>query len=416
MIDYSLWEVIKNGNKVLTKIVGTVEQTYEPTSVEETMDMKNKIKARGTLLMALPNKDQLKFHSYQDAKLLMKAIEKRLQKLISQLEIQGEVIEQEDINLKLLRSLPSKWKSHALISRNKAEIETIIQKWSVSIVIKIDTLQENVELQRLKKTEEESVSYQVEEEHPTNYALMALTSSRSSSSLDFERIIRMLSLDQIRDIMQFKNQKNVKSKSDKRYHAVPPPYTGNYLPPKLDLMFIDEQVESEYVDVVSNLSSSAVKTIESKVKSVDVKNKGVYNTIETKHVKKNNFSPPIIEDWNSDDESDWEDILKLKELMELSTKLSDRVLDLNKIKTAQAKEIADFKKRVKKLERKRRSRTPGMNLFRIGSSRRRSLGEEDAPKQGRNLKQRSIFEESDFDVQAMMDADYELAARLRAEE
>ncbi|GKE21554.1 hypothetical protein Tco_1433066, partial [Tanacetum coccineum] len=111
--------------------------------------------------MALLNKDQLKFHSYQDAKLLMKAIDKRyggnkeskkvqrtllklqyenfsalslesinqtfdrLQKLISQLEIQGEVISQEDMNLKLLRSLPSKWKTHALIWRNKVEIETI---------------------------------------------------------------------------------------------------------------------------------------------------------------------------------------------------------------------------------------------------------------------------------------------------
>nr|GEW43944.1 hypothetical protein [Tanacetum cinerariifolium] len=74
--DYSLWEVIKNGNKVLKKTVRKVEQIYEPTSVEEKLDMKNEIKARGTLLMALPNKDQLKLHSYQDAKLLMEAIEK----------------------------------------------------------------------------------------------------------------------------------------------------------------------------------------------------------------------------------------------------------------------------------------------------------------------------------------------------
>ncbi|GKB03898.1 hypothetical protein Tco_0832041, partial [Tanacetum coccineum] len=116
---------------------------YEPTTAEEKQDRRNEIKARGTLLMALPNKDQLKFHSYKDAKLLMEAIEKRyegneeskkvqrtllkqqyenfagqssetmdqtfdrLQKLISQLEIQGEVILQEDMNLKLLRSLPS---------------------------------------------------------------------------------------------------------------------------------------------------------------------------------------------------------------------------------------------------------------------------------------------------------------------
>nr|GFD24839.1 hypothetical protein [Tanacetum cinerariifolium] len=39
----------------------------------------------------------------------------RLQKLISQMEIQGEVIEQEDMNLKLLRSLLSKWMTYALI-------------------------------------------------------------------------------------------------------------------------------------------------------------------------------------------------------------------------------------------------------------------------------------------------------------
>nr|GEY78612.1 hypothetical protein [Tanacetum cinerariifolium] len=63
------------------------------------------------------------------------------------------------------------------------------------------------------------------------------------------------------------------------------------------------------------------------------------------------------------------------------------VLDLEKTKTAQAKEIVDLKKRVKKLERKRRSRTLRMNIFKIGTSRRRSLGEDDASKQGRNLKQ-----------------------------
>ncbi|GKA71925.1 hypothetical protein Tco_0778141, partial [Tanacetum coccineum] len=63
------------------------------------------------------------------------------------------------------------------------------------------------------------------------------------------------------------------------------------------------------------------------------------------------------------------------------TKLSDRVLDLETTKTAQVKEITNLKKRVKKLERKRKSRIPGMNLFNIGTSRRRSLGEEDASKQ-----------------------------------
>ncbi|GKE79205.1 hypothetical protein Tco_1545325 [Tanacetum coccineum] len=49
-----------------------------------------------------------------------------------------------------------------------------------------------------------------------------------------------------------------------------------------------------------------------------------------------------------------EDRLKLKELLDLYTKLSDRVLNLETAKTAQAKEIACLKKRVKKLERKRK--------------------------------------------------------------
>nr|GEY99926.1 hypothetical protein [Tanacetum cinerariifolium] len=71
-------------------------------------------------------------------------------------------------------------------------------------------------------------------------------------------------------------------------------------------MFVEKQVKSDSVDVVSTISSRVVKTIESKVESVDVKNKGVCSTIETKHVKKTSFSPPIIEDWIFDDESEVE--------------------------------------------------------------------------------------------------------------
>nr|GEV85028.1 hypothetical protein [Tanacetum cinerariifolium] len=46
--------------------------------------------------------------------------------------------------------------------------------------------------------------------------------------------------------------------------------------------------------------------------SVDVKNKGVYSIVETKPVKKNNFSPSIIKDWNFNDESEVECEPKVK--------------------------------------------------------------------------------------------------------
>ncbi|GJV93696.1 hypothetical protein Tco_1541509 [Tanacetum coccineum] len=49
----------------------------------------------------------------------------RFQKLISQLEIHGEFISQEDANLKLLRSLPSDWNNIVLIMRNKSDLDTM---------------------------------------------------------------------------------------------------------------------------------------------------------------------------------------------------------------------------------------------------------------------------------------------------
>ncbi|GJX50510.1 putative reverse transcriptase, RNA-dependent DNA polymerase [Tanacetum coccineum] len=84
-----------------------------------------------------------------------------------------------------------------------------------------------------------------------------------------------------------------------------------------------------------------------------------------------------------------EDIMKLQELMDLSTKLSDKVLNLENVKNAQDLEIQKLKKRVKKLESKKKSRTPQLKrrLFkvRIESSAEKSLGDqEDASKQGRN--------------------------------
>ncbi|GJY55680.1 hypothetical protein Tco_0454795, partial [Tanacetum coccineum] len=571
-------EVIKNGNKVLKKTVGETKQVYESTTVEEKQDMRNEMKARGTLLMALPNKDQLKFHSYKDAKLLMKAIEKRLQKLITQLEIQGEVITQEDMNLKLLRSLPSEWKTHALIWRNKQEIETIslddlynnlkIYKpkilgssstsqnpqnvafvssnntnsnsnineannttYGVSTAhtqsnpITGDNLSDAVisaflasqpnfpqmsledleqiypddleemdlqwemamltirarrfikrtsrQLDGSKKSGKENSkrtvtvesptenalvaqdriggydwSYQAEEEHPINFALMAHTSSGSSSSSDsevdscskscvkayaslkeqydslssdykksqfnlvsykaglesvearlahykkneavYEESINVLNLEvKLRDnalvenkkklekaekerdelkltlekfqnsskslnnllesqvVDKFKtglgynaasstaaspavesfvnssemleNQEYNKSKSDNGYHAVPPPFTGNFIPRKPDLTFMDEIVESENLDVTTVVTPSNVKAVESNHESAGVKSNG--DAVEPKTVRKNSFRPLVIEDWNSDVKSEVEIIPKDKTISSNTEKI-----------------------------------------------------------------------------------------------
>nr|GEW03196.1 hypothetical protein [Tanacetum cinerariifolium] len=84
------------------------------------------------------------------------------------------------------------------------------------------------------------------------------------------------------------------------------------------------------------------------------------------------------------------DNLKLNELMKLCTKLQQRVLDLETKKTTQALEINSLKRRVKKLERRKRLRTHGLKrLYKVGlsarveSSKDEGMGEKDASKHRR---------------------------------
>nr|GEX69603.1 hypothetical protein [Tanacetum cinerariifolium]GFA02317.1 hypothetical protein [Tanacetum cinerariifolium] len=99
MTDYSLWKVILNGDShVSTRVVEGVVQPVGHTSTEQKLARRNELKARDH-------------------------IHDRLQKFVSQLDIHGVSLSQEDVNLKFLRSLPSEWKTHTLTWRNKADLE-----------------------------------------------------------------------------------------------------------------------------------------------------------------------------------------------------------------------------------------------------------------------------------------------------
>ncbi|GKE92580.1 hypothetical protein Tco_1573675, partial [Tanacetum coccineum] len=88
-----------------------------------------------------------------------------------------------------------------------------------------------------------------------------------------------------------------------------------------------------------------------------------------------------------------EDRMKLEELIKLCTNLQQRVIDIETTKTTQRRNIASLKRRVKKLEKKNKSRTHKLKrLYKVGLSRRvessneASLGDqEDASKQGRKI-------------------------------
>nr|GFC11546.1 hypothetical protein [Tanacetum cinerariifolium] len=122
-------------------------------------------------------------------------------------------------------------------------------------------------------------SFQAEEE-PTNYALMKFSSSSSSSNNE--------------DYLSFGSDKSFPPssiydmyKSGNGYHAVPPPYTGTFIPPKPDLVF-----------------NSAPNDVETDHNAFTVKLSPTKPDQDLSHTHRP--SAPIIEDWVSDSEDESE--------------------------------------------------------------------------------------------------------------
>nr|GEV39796.1 hypothetical protein [Tanacetum cinerariifolium] len=95
-VNDTLWEIIENGNApIVIKTVDGKETVIPPTSVEEKVQRRVELKARSTLLMALPNEHQLKFNSYKDAKTLMQAIKNRFGGNIATKKTQKNLLKQQ---------------------------------------------------------------------------------------------------------------------------------------------------------------------------------------------------------------------------------------------------------------------------------------------------------------------------------
>nr|GEY24958.1 ribonuclease H-like domain-containing protein [Tanacetum cinerariifolium] len=239
-----------------------------------------------------------------------------LQNLVSQLEIHRVSLSQEDVNLKFLRSLPSEWKTHTLIWRNKADLEeqslddlfnslkiykaevkqssstgTVSQNLafvstshtdsstgSVSAAIDVDDIEKmdlRWQMAMLTMRARRAIllgsvgsydwSYQAEEE-PVNFALMAFSSNSSSDNEPPSNLY---------DRFQ----------PSGRYHAVPPLYTGTFMPLKPDLLFHTAPTAVETDHLTFNVQLSPTKPEQ-----------------DLSHTTRP--SAPIIEEWVSDSEEE----------------------------------------------------------------------------------------------------------------
>nr|GEU80065.1 putative ribonuclease H-like domain-containing protein [Tanacetum cinerariifolium] len=272
----------------------------------EQLARKNELKARGTLLMALPDKHYLKFNIHKDAKTLMEAIEKRfgrnkgtkkvqktilkqqyenftgsssesldqihdrLQKLISQLEILGESLSQEDINLKFLRSLPTKWRTHTIIWRNKTDLE---EQSLDDLFNSLKIYEAEVKSSSSASTSTQYIAFVSSQNTDSTNEPVSVVAIISAASAKIP-VSALPNVDTLSNaaamtgaFRQKKNQPTMLSwllppqvlpvlimssesdvsmpaspvydryQSGEGYHVVPPPYTGTFMPPKPDLFF-----------------------------------------------------------------------------------------------------------------------------------------------------------------------------------
>ncbi|GJT87114.1 ribonuclease H-like domain-containing protein [Tanacetum coccineum] len=122
--EYDLWII-----PVASTSAGA-EGPIPPKTTEQKLARKNELKAKSTLMLAIPDEHLLKFHACKDAKSLWEAIKNRFGGNKESKKMQKTILKQnyenfEDANLKLLRSLPSAWNNIALIMRNKSDLDTL---------------------------------------------------------------------------------------------------------------------------------------------------------------------------------------------------------------------------------------------------------------------------------------------------
>nr|GEZ00746.1 hypothetical protein [Tanacetum cinerariifolium] len=169
---YALWEVIEFGDSYEapkddaatgSSSEGSAKKKGRTVAVttEDMQKRRNDVKARTTLLLALPDEHQLRFSKYKTAQELWAAILKtfggneatrktkknllkqqygnfkvegketleqtfnRLQAIVSHLEFMDMEIEQDDMNQKLLTNLAPEWLMHTIVWRNRSDLHTM---------------------------------------------------------------------------------------------------------------------------------------------------------------------------------------------------------------------------------------------------------------------------------------------------
>ncbi|GJT60537.1 retrovirus-related pol polyprotein from transposon TNT 1-94 [Tanacetum coccineum] len=230
MTDYALWEVIVNGDSPPPKrTIDGVEQTYPPTTPDEKLARKNELKARAIEKRFGGNKE-----SKKTQKTLLKATAKEGPTnfaLMAYTSLGAYKAGLESVEARL-----------DVYKKNEVVFEEDIK------ILKLDIMLRDNALTKLRKKSEKA-------EKERDDLKLTLKKFKTSSK-NLSKLLEIQVSDkfkagvgydsQVIDSQVFDSQVNDKYKTCEGYHAVPPPYTGNFMPPKPNLVLADEE---EYLEL-----------------------------------------------------------------------------------------------------------------------------------------------------------------------
>ncbi|GKB02277.1 hypothetical protein Tco_0830366, partial [Tanacetum coccineum] len=299
MIDYSLLRVIENGNAPpLTKVVKGVETIIAPTTAEE----KTQRRSNGAVNTA----HDATTASTQATVVNSTTIDNLSDAVICAFFASGMAM----LSMRARRFMKN--------TRRKFSVNVIKQKKSITLLhgysstssnsevsndsncsssclenVKILKEQNEQLLKDLRTSKLNAIAYKIGLES-VEARLLVYKKNEYVYEEDIKVLKRKIHLREVaiidlkRKLELAQKQKDEIQLISLGYNAVPPPYTGNFMPPKPDLSFSGlEEFTSEPIVIKPVVENSEAKASEAKPKAV----------------RKNNGAP-IIEDWVSDNEED----------------------------------------------------------------------------------------------------------------
>nr|GEW32941.1 putative ribonuclease H-like domain-containing protein [Tanacetum cinerariifolium] len=328
MVDYSLWDVIENGNApLITQVVKGVETIITPATAEEKAQIKLKLKARSTLFMGILNEHQLKLNSIKDAKCQSEVLKKSVTKrnthtIMWRNKPEIDTLRLDDLynNLKIYEpevkgtsSLTTNIQDVAFVSSNSTSNTNGVVNTAHGVTTA--STQTTADLQQIHPDDLEEIDLRWQMAMLTMRARRILKNTGRKFSMNGNETI---GFDKskvecynyhkrghfAKECRASRSQDTKHKESTRRtvpietpassalvsclgYNAIPPPYTRKCLPPKPNLSGLEEFVNESKVSEPT-VKKPIVETSEPKVSADKPK------------VEKKNFGPLLIEDWISD--------------------------------------------------------------------------------------------------------------------